>query len=72
MREQYMGKEGRRIKDGDKVEMTFYSYYECLSSVIGTVNGDYLDIEEGSIPLEKSQIHCTEIRIYEPKEGEEE
>lgn len=68
MREQYMGKEGRRIKNGDKVEMTFYSYYECLSSVIGTVSGGYLDIEEGSIPLEKSRIHCTEIRIIDRSE----
>ena len=65
MREQYMGKEGRRIKDGDKVEMTFYSYDECLSSVIGTVSGGYLDIKEGSIPMDKSRIYCTEIRIID-------
>lgn len=63
MREQYMGKEGRCIKNGDKVEMTFYSYIEPLSSVIGTVQSDYLYVEEGCIPLEKSRIHCTEIRI---------
>lgn len=63
MKEQYMGKEDRRIKDGDTVEITFYSYIEPLSSVIGTVQNDYLHVEEGCIPLEKSQIHCTEIRI---------
>jgi hypothetical protein len=63
MREQYHGKEGRLLKNGDKVEITFYSYIEPLSSVIGTVQGDYLDVEEGSIPLEKSKIYCTEIRI---------
>ena len=68
MREQYMGKEGRRIKNGDKVEMTFYSYDECLSSVIGTVSGGYLDIEEGSIPMDKSRIYCTEIRMIDRSE----
>ena len=68
MREQYMGKEGRRIKDGDKVEITFYSCEECLSSVVGTVNDGYLDIEDGSIPLEKSLIYCTEIRIIDRSE----
>lgn len=47
MREQYMGREGRIIKDGDKVAMTFYSYTECLSSVIGTVEGNYLNVESG-------------------------
>lgn len=68
MKEQYMGKEGRQINNGDKVEMTFYSYQECLSSVIGTVDDGYLDIEEGSIPLDKSLIYCTEIRIIERSE----
>ena len=48
--------------------MTFYSYDECLSSVVGTVSGGYLDIEQGSIPLEKSQIYCTEIRIIDRSE----
>jgi hypothetical protein len=68
MREQYMGKEGRRIKNGDKVEMSFYSYIEPLSSVIGTVQSDYLYVEEGCIPLEKSRIYCTEIRIIDRSE----
>lgn len=63
MTEQYMGQEGRKIKNGDKVEMTFYSYIEPLCSVTGTVQGDYLCVEEGAIPLQKSQIYCTEIRI---------
>jgi hypothetical protein len=63
MREQYGGTEGRVIKNGDKIEITFYSYIEPLSSVVGTVQSGYLYIEDGCIPLEKSQIYCTEIRI---------
>lgn len=63
MKEQYMGKEGRTINNGDTVEVTYYSYYEPLCSVIGTVQSNYLYVEEGIIPLEKSQVFCTEIRI---------
>ena len=63
MKEQYMGKEGKVIKNGDKVEVTFYSYVEPLCSVIGTVQSDYLYVEEGCIPLEKGKVYCTEIRI---------
>ena len=63
MREQFMGREGRIIKDGDKVAMTFYSYTECLSSVIGTVDGKYLNVESGAIPLD--HIYCKEIRLVD-------
>ncbi len=63
MREQFMGQEGRVIKDGDKVAMTFYSYTECLSSVIGTVDGDYLNVESGAMPL--GDVYCKEIRLVD-------
>ena len=66
MRERYMGREGRIIKDGDKVAMTFYSYTECLSSVIGTVDGNYLNVESGAIPLD--YICCKEIRLIDEVE----
>ena len=45
--------------------MTFYSYIEPLSSVVGTFKNSYLYVEDGCIPLEKSQIYCTEVRIIE-------
>ncbi len=60
-----MGKEGRTIKNGDKVEITFYSYNEPLCSAVGYVRGDYLYVQDGCIPLDKSQIFCTEIRIID-------
>lgn len=65
MKEHFMGQTGRTIKDGDKVEITFYSYTEPLSSVTGTVQGNYLDVEKGSIPLNESKIYCTEVRIID-------
>lgn len=68
MREQYMGREGRTIKEGDKVEITFYSYTECLSSVVGTVEGNYLNVESGAIPL--GEIYCKEIRLMEGEDNE--
>ena len=70
MREQYMGQEGRKIKNSDKVEVTFYSYIEPLCSVTGTVQGDYLYVEEGCIPLQKSQVYCIEIRIISSSGGD--
>lgn len=67
MTEVYMGQKGKLIKDGDKVEITFYSYIEPLSSVIGTVKGNYLEVESGAIPLEDS-VYCKEIRLIESEE----
>ena len=68
MKEQYMGKEGKTIKNGDEVEITFYSHVEPLCSVIGFARNDYLYIQDGCIPLDKSQIFCTEIRIVSARE----
>ena len=68
MQERYAGTEGKHIKEGDEVEATFFSYVEPLSSVTGTVEGEYLNVTKGSIPLSVLERCCAEIRIIEETE----
>lgn len=51
----------RTYKDGDCVQIDFYSHEEPLCSVEGQVNGEYLNITGGSIPLDINQVFTTNI-----------
>ncbi len=51
----------RTYKDGDSVQMDFYSHEEPLCSVEGRVNGEYLNVTGGSIPLDINQVFTTNI-----------
>ncbi|MDD3363229.1 MAG: hypothetical protein PHW34_16335 [Hespellia sp.] len=44
-------KNGIELKTGDKVEVLFYSYHEPLCSCEGTIENEYINIKNGSIPL---------------------
>lgn len=51
----------RAYKDGDYVQMDFYSHEEPLCSVEGQVNGEYLNVAGGSVPLDINQVFTTNI-----------
>lgn len=52
-------KNGKKLRVDDKVEITFYSYYECLCSCIGRVNVDgKIEILTG---IEPKDYYCREI-----------
>lgn len=51
----------RTYKNGDYVQMDFYSHEEPLSSVEGQVNGEYLYVTGGSVPLDINQVFTTNI-----------
>ena len=51
----------RTYKDGDCVQMDFYSHEEPLCSVEGQVNGEYLNVTGGSVPLDINQVFTTNI-----------
>ena len=52
-------KNGKRLRVDDKVEITFYSYYEPLCSCIGRVNvDDKIEILKG---IEPKDYYCREI-----------
>lgn len=48
-------------KNGDYVQMDFYSHEEPLCSVEGQVNGEYLNVTGGSVPLDVNQAFTTNI-----------
>ena len=52
-------KNGKRLRVDDKVEITFYSYYELLCSCIGRVNvDDKIEILKG---IEPKDYYCRKI-----------
>lgn len=51
----------RTYKDGDCVQIDFYSHEEPLCSVEGQVSGEYLNVTGGSIPLDINQVFTTNI-----------
>ena len=56
-------KNGKKLRVDDKVEITFYSYYECLCSCIGRVNVDgKIEILTG---IEPKDYYCREITKIE-------
>lgn len=51
------------FKDGERVTVTFYTHEEPLCEVTGIVKaGDYLAVEEGSIPLDLSKVYIAQAQ----------